>query len=87
MNNRVAKLRLRIMRASAAALFEPMREVSLEEICGADLDAESDRCDGCWRAAPLVTHTAASSIRSRRGYCAQCAQLLGEAKPPPHGCA
>lgn len=74
------------MRQSALALraiFGPLREISLEEICGEPLDADDDRCDGCQRTVPLVMFTAKASTEARRRYCAECAKLMAEAKPVP----
>ena len=79
----------RVMRRTALALralFEPqpMREVSLSEICGEQLEeAGHDRCDGRRRMVAIVMHTASSSAQSRHRYCAECARLIADAKPPP----
>jgi hypothetical protein len=109
----------RIMRRDASALrtlFGPLREVSLDEICGVPIESEcsesalrlrlagpsfdrsrealtsvagGDRCDGCRRAVPLVCslEMRTEATRARRRYCAECARLIGDWKPPTHDSA
>jgi hypothetical protein len=110
----------RVMRKNAfalRALLGPLQEVSLDEICGVQLDRENEwdrnesvlrrrlaggsydrsrethsigsddnRCDGCRRAVPLVCTIEMQMAveRVRRRYCAECARLIGDWKPPPN---